>query len=271
MSQRIETRRYVQEDLAAGAPIGLDSGRAHYLRSVLRLDSGARVALFNGRDGAWLARIEGLGKGWASVLVEEQLTPQRPEADIWLCFAPIKRARLDFLAEKASELGAAKLQPVMTERTVVSRVNRHRLAANAREAAEQSERLSLPEVTEPVSLTALLQDWPADRPLLYCAEAGEAAPLAEVLRGYAESPVPPRHAILTGPEGGFSESERKLLTAREYAIPVGLGPRILRADTTGIAALATWQALLGDGKERPPESRAVAGRVAFDPAGNEND
>ncbi len=262
MSERIETRLFVDCDLSADQVVGLDSPRAHYLRSVLRLKPGALVTLFNGRDGAWLARIEGLGKGWVSLAVEALQSAQRPESDIWLCFAPIKRARLDFLVEKASELGVSRLQPVMTERTVVERVNLNRLRANAREAAEQCERLTLPEVSEPVRLSALLGAWPAERDLLVCAEAGEARPLAEQLTDPGNRPL---QALLTGPEGGFAAQELDALSRLPFVRPVGLGPRILRADTAALAALSCWQALRGDGKERPEERRAVAGRVSLGP------
>ncbi len=259
MADRIETRLYVPDSLAAGAAVGLDHGQAHHLRSVLRLAPGARLALFNGRDGAWSARLEGLGKGWASLAVEALIQPQRPEPDLWLCFAPIKRARQDFLAEKASELGVARLLPVITQHTIVTRVNVERLQANAREAAEQCERLSVPAVAEPVTLAALLDAWPAERRLFVCAEAGEARPLAEAVQAAPHGPA----AFLTGPEGGFSPRELDALAKRPFTTAVGLGPRILRADTAGIAALAAWQALAGDGKERPPDDRAVPGRAAF--------
>ncbi len=260
MTERIETRLYVEGDLASGLVVGLDSPRAHYLRSVLRLQPGARVALFNGRDGAWTARIEGLGKGWASLTVEELMTAQRAEPDIWLCFAPIKRGRLDFLVEKATELGVSRLQPVITDRTIVERVNLGRLRANVREAAEQCERLTLPEVAEPIGLSALLADWPAERDLLFCAEAGQARPLADQLCAPDNRLL---QALLTGPEGGFASRELDLLSSLPFVRPVGLGPRILRADTAALAALSCWQAWRGDGKQRPEERRAVAGRISL--------
>ncbi len=268
MSERIETRLFVDSDLAAGQVIGLDSPRAHYLRSVLRLKPGAQVALFNGRDGAWVARIDGLGKGWASLEVDHLMTEQRAEPDIWLCFSPIKRARLDFLVEKAAELGVSRLQPVMTERTVVERVNLNRLRANVREAAEQCERLTLPQVLEPVTLPALLESWSEERDLLLCAEAGVARPLAEQLADPANRA---KQALLTGPEGGFAQRELDLLVALDFVRPVGLGPRILRADTAALAALSCWQAWRGDGKDRPDERRAIAGRVSLGPLANDEE
>jgi 16S rRNA (uracil1498-N3)-methyltransferase len=274
MSGDIATRLHVEDDLSQGAVIGLDHARAHYLRAVLRLERGAGVALFNGRDGVWFARIEGLGKGWASLIAERLLQPQRPEPDLWLCFAPIKRARLDFLTEKASELGASRLVPVMTRHTIVSRVNRARLSANAREAAEQCERLSVPEVAEAVDLGRLIDGGFLGRRLYVCAESGAARPLGEVLleeRQRQGSRPPAPAAFLTGPEGGFAQAELDLLARQAFVTPVGLGPRILRADTAGLAALSCWQALLGDAKERPPAERALAGRESFQPLPDENE
>lgn len=257
-ADRIETRLYSDERLSAGRSVGLDHARAHFLRSVLRLGTGALVALFNARDGEWLARIDGLGKGWCSLAVLEQRRPAQPEPDLWLVFAPLKRARIDFLAEKATELGCSVLQPVMTRFTAVSRVNEERLAANAREASEQCGRLSVPEVRKTLDLGQLIADWPRERRLLLCAESGAARPIAEVLddwraEGVAAGAEPPGMplAVMTGPEGGFAESELDALRELAFAVPVGLGPRVLRADTAALAALACCQALLGDGGMRP--------------------
>ena len=250
--QKIETRLFVEEDLGAEATIGLDHAQAHFLRSVLRLSRGAAIGLFNGRDGEWRGRLEGLGKGWASILVEERLREQERTPDLWLVFAPIKRARIDFLAEKATELGASLLQPVMTRFTAVSRVNTERLAANAREAAEQCRRLSVPEVRAPRNLFDLLAEWPPERRLLLCAEAGPARPIAEVLNAQAAGgAAAPPMAVMTGPEGGYASTELDGLLKLPFVTPVGLGPRVLRADTAALAALATWQAILGDGAARP--------------------
>ena len=245
------TRLFVEEDLAEGRSIGLDHARAHFLRSVLRLGRGAPVALFNGRDGEWRASVDGLGTGWASLQVERRLKEQSATPDLWLLFAPIKRARIDFLAEKATELGVSRLLPVTTRHTAVSRVNRERLAANAREAAEQCERLTVPDVAEPQRLFDLLGDWPSERRLLVCAEAGASRPLAEVLVEAAEGPRGP-WALLVGPEGGFAESELDALRKLPFVTAVGLGPRVLRSDTAALAALACWQAVLGDGRDGPP-------------------
>lgn len=247
---RVATRLYVEADLAAGREVGLDHARAHYLRSVLRLARGAPIAVFNARDGEWLARIDALGKGLCSLSIEARRQGPRPEPDLWLVFAPIKRARIDFIAEKATELGCSALQPVMTRFTAVSRVNTERLAANAREAAEQCGRLSVPAVREPVDLGRLLADWPRERRLLLCAEAGDARPIAEALQdSRAQGPAP--WAVMTGPEGGFAESELDALRDLPFVTPVGLGPRLLRADTAAVAALSCWQAILGDGALRP--------------------
>ena len=254
--KRVAARLFVDEDLAEGATLGTTHGQAHYLRSVLRLSRGDRVALFNGRDGEWSGRLDGLGKGWASIVVEGRRRQQAPEPDLWLVFAPIKRARIDFVAEKAAELGVSRLQPVLTRHTSVARVNTDRLAANAREAAEQCERLSVPEVPEPVDLFKLLGQWPSERRLLVCAEAGDAPPIAEVLMEARErapqaaSPGP--WAVMTGPEGGYAPTELDAMGKLPFATLVGLGPRILRADTAAVAALACWQAFLGDGRARPP-------------------
>ncbi len=248
---RIATRLYVDDPLEAERTLGLDHGRAHFLRSVLRLSRGARLALFNGRDGEWLARIDGLGKGWASLVVESRRRPQDRPPDLWLLFAPIKRARIDFLVEKATELGVSVLQPVLTRRTDVARVNTGRLAANAREAAEQCERLSVPEVREPAELFGCLAQWPSGRRLLVCAESGAARPLDQVLR-QAEAEAQAPWAVLTGPEGGFARSELDALGKLAFVTLVSLGPRVLRADTAALAALACWQAVLGDAAERPP-------------------
>lgn len=247
--KKIATRLFVEEPLVQGGKIGLDHARAHFLRSVLRLAQGALLAVFNGTDGEWLARLEGLGKGWASLELLEQRRAQTAEPDLWLAFAPIKRGRVDFLAEKAAEIGCSRLLPVMTRFTDVTRVNTERLAANAREAAEQCERLTVPEVAEPIKLSAFADVWPAERRLILCAEFGPARPIAETLSDLGDSPGP--LGVMTGPEGGFARSELDALTQLPFVTPVSLGPRILRADTAALAALACCQAICGDWRDRP--------------------
>ena len=257
------TRLFVEEDLAAGRSIGLNHQQAHYLRSVLRLSTGAPIALFNGRDGEWLAQLDGIGKGWASLAVEAQTREQSQGPDLWLVFAPIKRARIDFLAEKAAELGCRALIPVMTRFTAMERVNVDRLRANAREAAEQCERLDVPQVEAPRPLGKLLESWSPERRLLVCSERGEAIPLQEALA--AESAAQPT-AVMTGPEGGFAESELASMAGLPFVNLVSLGPRILRADTAALAALAVWQSVLGDWSQRPPSPTPGQIEPALGPA-----
>jgi 16S rRNA (uracil1498-N3)-methyltransferase len=249
MSDKPRTRLFVSDDLAAGAAVTVGRDRAHYLAHVLRLAVGAPVALLNGRDGEWLARIESIAKNRALLAVESQQREQGPEPDLWLVFAPVKRAPLDFLVQKATELGVSALLPAVTRRTVVERVKRDRMVANATEAAEQSERLTVPRVEEAAPLSQIVENWPVGRPLLVCAETGETAPIVEILA--RQDPAAPA-AILTGPEGGFDQSELDALRKLPFVTAVGLGPRILRADTAAIAALACWQAALGDWRKRPP-------------------
>jgi len=246
--QAPRTRLFVGDDLAAGRTAVLDADRAHYLRGVLRLSPGAAVGLFNGRDGEWLATVESLDKRGARLSVTERRRGQTAAPDLWAVFAPIKKARLDFLAEKATELGASVLQPVMTAHTDVARVNVGRLATTATEAAEQCERLDVPEVRAPRPLAGLLETWPAHRALLVCAETGAAEPAAAAFRRLGDRPA----AVLTGPEGGLRQSELDLLRGLPFVHPIGLGPRVLRAETAMLAALALRGGLAGDGDARPP-------------------
>lgn len=236
-------RLYIQADLAAGARLVLDAGHAHYLRDVVRVTTGAVVAVFNGRQGEWSGELVALAKNRAELELRQQLRPQVVEPDLWLCFAPIKGHRLDTIIEKATELGCRALQPVLTRRTVVSRVNLDRMRANAIEAAEQSERLGVPQVREPVRLDRLLETWDSARLLLHCDERSLAPPMLEVLKG---QPRLRPAAVLTGPEGGFDAAEQAAIGRLAAVCPVTLGPRILRADTAAIAALTLWQAVLGD-------------------------
>jgi len=241
-------RLYVPDALASGATLTLAEGQAHYLRNVLRLGAGAGLALFNGRDGEWRGRIDGIAKARCTVLLEAQTRKQGAEPDLWLVFAPVKRARIDYLVEKATELGVAALCPVRTERTIVERVNLERLRANAVEAAEQTERLTVPVVHPPESLSALVSRWPPERRLVVCDERGRAPPIAEVVAGLRDR-LAVGAALLIGPEGGFTETELDGLANLPFVNPVSLGPRVLRADTAALAALAVFQALAGDWRD----------------------
>ena len=245
------TRLFVDQALHAGGEVRLVDRHVHYLRHVLRLESGTPVDLFNGHDGEWRSSLATVTKGSATLAVELQLRAQTVDADLWLVFAPIKRARIDIVAEKATELGVCALQPVVTQHTAVERVNVERLRVIAVEAAEQCERLSVPEVGPPVTLEKLLAEWPPRRRLLLCAEAGDARPIVEALQSHVNDAGAP-WAVMIGPEGGFARSELDALVKLPFVMPVGLGPRILRADTAALAALACWQAILGDGQQRPP-------------------
>ncbi len=245
-------RLFVEADLAAGADVPLSEAQAHYLRHVLRRDEGAPLLLFNGRDGEWRATLGLQGRKRARAAIGDRTRAQEPEPDIWLCFAPIKRLRIDLVAEKATELGVGLLQPVLTEHTAVERVNVGRLRAHAIEAAEQSERLSVPEVREPVALGPMLDTWPGRRRLLMCDETGGGPPIAVALAALDEAARAAPWAIVVGPEGGFAAGELAALRRIKDVTSVGLGPRILRADTAALAALACWQALVGDWRRPTP-------------------
>jgi len=237
-----KVRLYVEAALAGGARVAPDEGQAHYLLHVMRAKEGDKISLFNGRDGEWLAHVAEVKKRACTFVCKHRLAPQTDVPDLWLCFAPIKKTPADYMVQKATELGVSALQPVLTRRTIVTRVNLDRMRTNAIEAAEQSGRMTVPEIREPVTLEKLLRDWPAARRILFCDEAGEAPPIAEALREGG----PGSWAIVTGPEGGFDPAERALIRAHPAAIPVTLGRRILRADTAALAALAVWQSLKGD-------------------------
>ncbi|HXS41312.1 MAG TPA: 16S rRNA (uracil(1498)-N(3))-methyltransferase [Stellaceae bacterium] len=246
MSSKLEARLFVDADLAAGQSLALGPEQTHYLKSVLRLKEGAVVALFNGRDGEYAARIESFARNLCSLRIEAQIRAQAAESDLWLVFAPIKRARIDFLIEKATELGAAALFPVMTRYTAVERVNLARLKAHAVEAAEQSERLTVPAIHPPQPLERLIAGWDGRRRLLLCDETGTSPPIAAALKDAHRGPW----AVLIGPEGGFAETELDALKKLPFVCPVSLGPRVLRADTAALAGLAVLQALLGDAPPR---------------------
>jgi 16S rRNA (uracil1498-N3)-methyltransferase len=243
--ERVATRLYLPADLTEGGVAELDAAQAHRLRQVLRLGPGAAVAGFNARDGEFRCRVADLGRHGGSLAVESRQRAPAPEPELWLLFAPIKRLRLDWLIEKGTELGVAAFLPVMTERTQPERLNRERLADHAIAAAEQSERLSVPEIRTPERLAKVLADWPAGRRLILCDETGAGAPIATALAG-----LPPDAAValLVGPEGGFAQTELDALAILPFVTRAGLGPRVLRAETAALAALAAYQAIAGDGR-----------------------
>ena len=231
-------RLFVDFPLGPDAAPLIDGAAAHYLLGVMRMKAGDPVLLFDNRSGEWLAIIADTAKRSLTLRIERQMREIEKVPDLWLCFAPVKKARLDWIIEKATELGVARLQPVITERTIVERVKSERLAAQIIEACEQCGRTALPTLAEPVKLTQLLGDWPADRALLFADEAG-GVPLASIA-----APAPA--AILTGPEGGFTSRERDMLVAHSAVRRIALGPRILRAETAAIAAVSLWMAQHGD-------------------------
>jgi 16S rRNA (uracil1498-N3)-methyltransferase len=245
LSDHVATRLYLPEALAPDQIVSVGPAQAHRLRNVLRLGVGATIAAFNERDGEWRCALAEIGRNHARLSVREQLRVLEPEPDVWLVFAPIKRVRLDWLAEKVTELGAAALVPVWTARTQSERLNRERLRAEAIAAAEQCERLSVPEIHEPERLDRLLAAWPQERLLFVCDETGVGAPVAGVLSDFAAQPSVSA-AVLIGPEGGFAETELDALGKLPNVRRVGLGPRVLRAETAALAALAVFQAIAGD-------------------------
>jgi 16S rRNA (uracil1498-N3)-methyltransferase len=231
-------RLFVRQPLSEGASIALDAPQANYLGNVLRMDTGAELLLFGGTSGEWLARIAEAGRKQMTLAVERRTREPEEIPDVWLAFAPVKRAQTDWLVEKATELGAARLIPVMTQRTIAERVKLERLEAIAIEAAEQCGRTRLPEIAEPVGLKQLLAGRDPTR-RLYFADEGGGEPVAGAFE-------PGPALILTGPEGGFTDEERGLVRAVPNAVPISLGPRILRAETAALAALSTYMALAGD-------------------------
>lgn len=236
-------RLFVEAPLSAGAMIEFDKGQVHYLVHVMRQKSGGTVLVFNGRDGEWLAALETVGKREVTARLVRPMRAQTEVPDVMLVFAVLKKTPMDFLVQKAVELGVGILQPVVTDYTNQARINEDRLRAQVIEAAEQSGRLCLPEVRPLARLETILAGWPEERSLIFCDEAGGVPPLREALAaGQGAAPT----ALLIGPEGGFSDSERARLQDFDRAVAVSLGPRIMRAETAGVAALAIWQSLAGD-------------------------
>lgn len=248
--QNRKVRLFVEEALTADATLSLGSGQANYLVNVMRMRPGDSLLLFNGRDGEWQARLDHARKQACRVHITRQIRPQRAESGPWLLFAPIKKTGVDFIAEKATELGASRLWPVFTQNTAAGRVNLERLRARAIEAAEQCERLTVPDVDSPLHLDALAGRWSPGRPLLVLDARGDGTPIANALAEIGRPALPP--GILVGPEGGLTKSELEALGRQPFVNRVSLGPRILRAETAALAALACWQALAGDWVEVAP-------------------
>lgn len=233
-------RLYIDHPMAAGQPVPLEAAQAHYLSGVMRLRSGEVISVFNGRDGEWSARIIQASKRGGSLDIVEQTAPQRNPPDLWLLFAPIKKARTDFIVEKAAEMGAEHIQPVQTDFTNSERIRQDRLQAHATEAAEQCGGTFVPSVGDLAPLSRILSDWDATRSILWADEA-----LAGPIQTLTDLPHGP-WAILIGPEGGFSDAERARLSGLPFVSRISLGPRILRADTAAVAAMTLWQVVLGD-------------------------
>jgi 16S rRNA (uracil1498-N3)-methyltransferase len=235
-------RFFVHDAIVEGGRILVDRERANYLLNVLRLKDGDEILVFNGRDGEWRARITEASRKGFTLVVEENVREQNPLPDLHYLFAPLKHARLDYIVQKAVEMGAGRLSPVLTQFTHVSRVNLERMRANVIEAAEQCGVIAIPEVDAPRKLADVLDDWDPKRRLLFCDEAAPTASPVDALKGLPRGPA----ALLIGPEGGFSDIERADLLQKPYVTALSLGPRILRADTAAVAALALVQSFIGD-------------------------
>ena len=241
MTVKAKIRLYVDVPLGKGQSLSLSKEQAHYITGVMRQKAGAKVALFNGRDGEWQAELIEVGKRRAVLICLEQSKDQKTPPDVWLYFAPIKKARTDFIVEKAAELGAARIYPVQTDFTNAERIRQDRLQAHAIEAAEQCGETYVPPVEALQKLDTVLAGWPTDRKLLFCDETL----VNDATQGLA-GVIGEKWAILIGPEGGFSDKEIAKLRAMDVAHPISLGPRVLRADTAAVAALTLWQNALGD-------------------------
>ena len=235
-------RLFVTSKLEPGATVALSKDQAHYLGNVLRLKQGDNLLLFNGGDGEWWAELGAIGKKQAEVRLDHQTRPQEDGPDLHYLFAPLKRARLDYIVQKATELGASALRPVITRHTVAERVKSERLLANAIEAAEQCGILRVPEIVEPEKLAKLLDRWDEGRRVVFADEQAPHVSPVEALKTLKPGPL----AVLIGPEGGFEREERAALLAKPFVLPISLGPRVMRADTAAVAALALVNAVLGD-------------------------
>jgi 16S rRNA (uracil1498-N3)-methyltransferase len=246
IAKKIQHRLYVTEALSGAETLVLSQPHSHYLANVMRARLGDKVALFNGCDGEWACEISTLQKRAVTLTVVKRIKEQTLEPDLMLAFAPIKKARLDFMAQKATELGVGHIQPVITRRTNVDRVKTDRLLANALEAAEQCERLTVPTVSEPVKLENLLKNWPAERMIMFCDEDLSGQSAHKTLSALTNAQKKQPWAILIGPEGGFDDSERLMIKNMPQTVVVSLGPRVLRADTAAMAAISIWQSAIGD-------------------------
>lgn len=233
-------RLFVEQTLDAGAPITIEGNAAHYLGKVMRVREGDTIILCDNATGEWAARVSEAGKRSVALEIIDRLRPREDVPDLWLCSALLKKDRFDLVLEKATELGAARIQPVITRRCVADKLNLERARAITTEAAEQCARTALPQLAEPMKLDALLKDWPADRTLFFADEEGGVPAAA----AFGERLGP--SAILIGPEGGFDDAERTAIRAHDQARPITLGPRILRGETAAMAALAVWMAKAGD-------------------------
>jgi 16S rRNA (uracil1498-N3)-methyltransferase len=235
-------RLFIDGDLGEGRRVELAPPQAHYLTAVLRLKLGARLLVFNGRDGEWVATLSETHKRGAALTIEAQARPQESGPDVDYLFAPLKRSRLDYMVQKVTEMGVARLRPVITERTIAERVNSDRMRANVVEAAEQCGILRVPAVDPPAKLDDVLDGWVPDRRIVFCDEEDQKADPVATLKKLAPGPL----AVIVGPEGGFSPREREHLIGKSFVVPISLGPRIMRADTAAVAVLALVNATLGD-------------------------
>jgi len=237
-----KTRLYIENFLEPGCEVPLGRDHVHFLGNVLRIKPGDWINVFNADCGEWSATIGNLSKRHGVARLGEQIRPPQSEPGAWLAFAPVKKTRTDFIVEKATELGVEKLLPVFTKFTATTRVNVERMGAIAIEAAEQCQRLSVPEIAQPCTLEELIADWPGTRKLFVADEKGGGVMLAQALSNDIEVS---EHGFLVGPEGGFSDDELTFVKAQGFCRPIDLGPRILRAETAAVACLSVWNALTG--------------------------
>lgn len=236
-------RLYIsRESISGGDSIELSGGQHHYLRNVMRLKAGDGLRLFNGRNGEWLGEVEEISKNKAIIRFSQKMHEQESSPDVWVVCSPVKKEAFDFMIEKSTELGASRFLPVVCEHTVVHRINRERIQALSIEAAEQSERLDIMDVADLGDLQTILNSWDKGRKLIFCLERGDAPPLVQAL---ATIPSDTPLAVMVGPEGGFSAEEAAFIGAQDFAEPVSLGPRILKAETALVAALACIQGVRG--------------------------